>query len=246
MFVLASSIASVGIPSPAICQVRLWLFTLGIALVLSSSAVKAFRLWVIFSIKSVSLGKRLGNQRMLALVTCGSGDNAISIAFFAITAVYNGLLLCAVILFAYRTRNVSSGYRESSWSLYSAQCIAVFSVVVGAFSLLDFGSLTIMAFVVKHVATWFTTMFVFSVLVGRVALAVYISANVPAASNTRRSGYISTEILSAGEVLAGRVIVPHGPWLGDGAAAGGGAGHEKPSSGHGGSKTDVRLHFGIQ
>ncbi|ORZ41629.1 periplasmic binding protein-like I, partial [Catenaria anguillulae PL171] len=83
--VLMSNIASFGIPTLATCQTSLVLFSSGITMVLTSCAMKAFRIWTIFTSQVLISNKLLRTSGMMSMTA------AILVVQLALLAIWGGI-----------------------------------------------------------------------------------------------------------------------------------------------------------
>ncbi|KAJ3360430.1 Gamma-aminobutyric acid type B receptor subunit 2 [Allomyces javanicus] len=89
-----------------------------------------------------------------------------------ISFVYNFVLLFLVCYFAYKTRNVDSGYRETAWIMYTAQNVCLCSIIIIALSLFTIESIALTAYYIRSIVMLYAVGFTFMALVGRLVVAV--------------------------------------------------------------------------
>ncbi|KAI9189633.1 hypothetical protein H9P43_001066 [Blastocladiella emersonii ATCC 22665] len=118
----------------------------------------------------------LVSQRTYYYYECRSANGSFHIGLSAATIVYNFALLCILTVLAYKTRNISSNFRESSWLFYVSQNTMLCSIVIAMFSFFAFGEATLIAFVIKQIMIIYAVTFAFTALVGRLVFAVYATA----------------------------------------------------------------------
>ncbi|ORZ37949.1 7 transmembrane sweet-taste receptor of 3 GCPR-domain-containing protein [Catenaria anguillulae PL171] len=106
-------------------------------------------------------------------VACQNRESTFRLPLIVTNTAYNGLLILALELLAFKTRNISSSFSESKYLHLTAQTVTMSSVVVTVLSVFDFGQSTWSAFVAKHALILSAVTFVFMYLVGRLAVQVY-------------------------------------------------------------------------
>ncbi|ORZ33333.1 periplasmic binding protein-like I [Catenaria anguillulae PL171] len=111
---------------------------------------------------------------------CSSANPTTDWVFSIITLLYNFALWAILIYFAYKTRNIASNFRETSFMFHTAQNTALTGVVVAAFAWFSFGESSLAAFIIKQCALIYSVAFAFAALIGRIAVAVYLDTAPPA------------------------------------------------------------------
>ncbi|KNE68404.1 hypothetical protein AMAG_13060 [Allomyces macrogynus ATCC 38327] len=89
-----------------------------------------------------------------------------------VSFVFNFALLFLVCYFAYKTRNVDSGFRETAWIMYTAQNVCLCSIIIIALSLFTIESIALTAYYIRAVIMLYAVGFTFMALVGRLVVAV--------------------------------------------------------------------------
>ncbi|KAI9220427.1 periplasmic binding protein-like I [Blastocladiella britannica] len=128
------------------------------------------------------------SSRTYFYYTCSSANASVQSGLAGATLAYNILLLLVVTILAYKTRNVSSNFRESSFVFYAANNAAISGIVVFMFATMSFAEATLAAFVVRQIMIIYAICFAFSVLVGRLVYAVMSSIKM----SMRASGSMSS------------------------------------------------------
>ncbi|KAI9223262.1 7 transmembrane sweet-taste receptor of 3 GCPR-domain-containing protein [Blastocladiella britannica] len=113
---------------------------------------------------------------------CDPKTSNFRVAMMCATMVYNGLIMLAFLLLAYKTRNVTSSYNESKFMYVCGQTITLSSIVITAFAVFDFGPSQLAAFFVKHAVIFFATFVTYYCLIGRLILDVRATAAAASAA----------------------------------------------------------------
>ncbi|KNE65529.1 hypothetical protein, variant [Allomyces macrogynus ATCC 38327] len=115
-------------------------------------------------------------------------------AILGLSFAFNGVMLLLLSYLAYKTRNVDSSYRETSWILHAAQNVFLCSVVIVPLSLMTIESFALTAYFIRSVFMLYAVAFTFMALVGRLILAVWIEHRIKSA---RPTTLMSTGLTSA-------------------------------------------------
>ncbi|ORZ38031.1 hypothetical protein BCR44DRAFT_1497611 [Catenaria anguillulae PL171] len=135
---------------------------------------------------------------------CTSTSALFDQAMSGVTIAYNGVLLLALMVLAYLTRNIATNFCETKWLFFTSQNTLLSGSVVAVFALFDFSASALAATVIKQVAILYATLFAFGSLVGRIAIVVfaeqksYLSAGAPVQSTAAKTslGELGTMIVS--------------------------------------------------
>ncbi|KAJ3372303.1 hypothetical protein GGF31_002166 [Allomyces arbusculus] len=145
---------------------------------------------------------------------CVAGHATGYVAMSAISLVYNILLLLVVCFFAYKTRNVMTGYdfdrnyaavllqasslwpfgvrrfKETVYVLYMAQNVFLSGILVLAFSYIRILDFALGAFFIRQLLVIYAVFFAFMAMVGRLAWALWrqsAAANLPTSASDASS-----------------------------------------------------------
>ncbi|KAJ3206470.1 hypothetical protein HK099_000534 [Clydaea vesicula] len=147
------------------------------------------------------------NQQEYFYVECLSDNLALQTNFNLVLIVYNGLILCVVMYLAYKTRNVSSAYKESSWitqlSLNVLLCASI--PILLLFTSNDNSILN--KFYIKMLTLAFGTSVTYFCLIGRVILSlVIIQSSKKIRQNRKQKFKQTTSIIKSAISSTNKVI----------------------------------------
>ncbi|KAJ3358447.1 hypothetical protein GGF32_000403 [Allomyces javanicus] len=114
-------------------------------------------------------------------------------AIVGLSFAFNGVMLLLLSYLAYKTRNVDSSYRETSWILHAAQNVFLCSVVIVPLSLVTIESFALTAYFIRSVFMLYAVAFTFMALVGRLIVAVWIEHQI---KNVTPTALMSTALMS--------------------------------------------------
>ncbi|KNE65531.1 hypothetical protein AMAG_11146 [Allomyces macrogynus ATCC 38327] len=117
-------------------------------------------------------------------------------AIVGLSFAFNGVMLLLLSYLAYKTRNVDSSYRETSWILHAAQNVFLCSVVIVPLSLVTIESFALTAYFIRSVFMLYAVAFTFMALVGRLIVAVWIEHQIKTVTPTT---LMSTTLASAAD-----------------------------------------------
>ncbi|KAJ3365366.1 hypothetical protein GGF31_008551 [Allomyces arbusculus] len=193
ILILVSEYILIGVPGAPTCYLSSAVLTIGYELVFASALVKTYRIFDNTRInkggvKSKDLFRKiaiiLAVQVVLfiiwiaafpvlpTLVTtklslyyeCRPANFAGHWGVLGISFVYNFVLLFLVCYFAYKTRNVDSGFRETAWIMYTAQNVCLCSIIIIALSLFTVESIALTAYYIRAVVMLYAVGFTFMAL----------------------------------------------------------------------------------
>ncbi|ORZ33152.1 hypothetical protein BCR44DRAFT_1438852 [Catenaria anguillulae PL171] len=144
------------------------------------------------------------NSRTYYHYRCSSQSTSVQTAFAAVSTVYNGILLAALIFLAYKTRTIQTNYRETSWMLYVSQNSILSGIVIMTFHVFQFGEATLAAFVVKQTTIMYAVTFAFAALVGRIAIVAHHTH-----TKGQHAGASVARALMSNSVVGSAPAVPH-------------------------------------
>ncbi|KNE62763.1 hypothetical protein AMAG_07948 [Allomyces macrogynus ATCC 38327] len=231
VLVLVSEFLVVDVPTRFSCHGAAWIFTMGYELVLASAAVKTFRVYKIFVMVAQTLvfaiwvgvaprWPELVSTKLYLSYACKQENDTAYLVVLAVSLAYNIGILLTVCFFAYKTRNVMSGFRETSFILYTAQNIFLTGILALLLTLIPFTDFALGAYYVRAVLVFYATVFAHGALVGRVAIALWQQPAIATLTQFPDTGSASKSVLQS---------VVHSPLGGTLAAAGAGGGTAFPA-----------------
>ncbi|KAJ3357589.1 hypothetical protein GGF32_000940 [Allomyces javanicus] len=111
--------------------------------------------------------------------TCKSNKSAWSIAFHALTLLYNAVLLVSVLVLAFKTRKAFSAFRDSKYIGYACQNLFMIAVITIPLRYLAPDSIALTSYIIRTVLVLYASAFTFATLVGRVAMVPFLAARQP-------------------------------------------------------------------
>ncbi|KAJ3365365.1 hypothetical protein GGF31_008550 [Allomyces arbusculus] len=138
-----------------------------IAIILAVQVV-LFIIWI----AAFPVSPTLVTTKLSLYYECRPANFAGHWGVLGISFVYNFVLLFLVCYFAYKTRNVDSGYRETAWIMYTAQNVCLCSIIIIPLSLFTIESIALTAYYIRSVVMLYAVGFTFMALVGRLVVAV--------------------------------------------------------------------------
>ncbi|KAJ3365841.1 Metabotropic GABA-B receptor subtype 3A [Allomyces arbusculus] len=115
----------------------------------------------------------LVSTKLYLSYACKQDNDTAYLVVLAVSLAYNIGILLTVCFFAYKTRNVMSSFRETSFILYTAQNIFLTGILALLLTLIPFTDFALGAYYVRAVLVLFATVFAHGALVGRVAIALW-------------------------------------------------------------------------
>ncbi|KAJ3360544.1 hypothetical protein GGF32_008285 [Allomyces javanicus] len=104
--------------------------------------------------------------------SCQSSNLAGIRAVTVISVAINVVLLLAVMFLAYKTRNVVSAFRETTWIMYSVQNIGIVGSIILTFALVTFRDFALGAYYLRSILLLYVVTFTYVALVGRVVVSL--------------------------------------------------------------------------
>ncbi|KAJ3365395.1 hypothetical protein GGF32_009253 [Allomyces javanicus] len=136
---------------------------------------------------------------------CVAGHATGYVAMSAISLVYNIFLLFVVCFFAYKTRNVMTGFKETVYVLYMAQNVFLSGILVLAFSYIRILDFALSAFFIRQLLVIYAVFFTFMAMVGRLAWALWrqsAAANLPPSASDASSFIKTLPVATSGRTAA--------------------------------------------
>ncbi|KAI9189183.1 hypothetical protein H9P43_000611 [Blastocladiella emersonii ATCC 22665] len=121
----------------------------------------------------------LVQTRTLLYYACTSSSVAGYWFVLGLSFALNAVLLGVVVVLAYKTRDVDSSFRETSWILYTAQNVLLCAVVVVPLSVIPLDTLAMPAYYVRAVVLIYAVMFAYYALVGRLVVTILSERYAP-------------------------------------------------------------------
>ncbi|ORZ37933.1 periplasmic binding protein-like I [Catenaria anguillulae PL171] len=136
--------------------------------ILSGILVVQTVILIVFTALDPWMHHSLKSGRTWTHVSCAiQPTSPLRIPFVVTNLIYSGLLAIAFLWFAFQTRNVAANYNESRFMYVTGQSVAMASIVVIVFALVEFDEAAPIAFLVKHWLIVAAVSFVFYCMVGR-------------------------------------------------------------------------------
>ncbi|KAJ3360431.1 hypothetical protein GGF32_008379 [Allomyces javanicus] len=201
ILILVSEYFLIGVPGAPACHSSSVVLTFGYELVFASALFKTYRIFdntrinkggvkskdlfrkvaVIIAIQAVlfliwiaafPVSPTLVTTKLSLFFECRPTSFVGYWSVLSISFVYNFVLLFLVCYFAYKTRNVDSGYRETAWIMYTAQNVCLCSIILIPLSLFTIESIALTAYYIRSIVMLYAVGFTFMALVGRLVVAV--------------------------------------------------------------------------
>ncbi|KAJ3372206.1 hypothetical protein GGF31_002064 [Allomyces arbusculus] len=110
------------------------------------------------------------SSRLFLCYSCQSPNLAGIRAVTVVSVAINVVLLLAVMFLAYKTRNVVSAFRETTWIMYSN--IGIVGSIILTFALVTFRDFSLGAYYLRSILLLYVVTFTYVALVGRVVVSL--------------------------------------------------------------------------
>ncbi|ORZ37351.1 periplasmic binding protein-like I [Catenaria anguillulae PL171] len=169
----------------------------------------------IMAIQTIILGVWMGigpqqailvSSRAFYYYRCSSVNMTTDQILSGITIAYNAILLGVCMLMAYKTRNIASNFKETSWLFYMAQNTLLSGAVVAVFAFFNLGDSFLAGFVVKQVTIIYAVTFAFAALVGRISVAVFASGGAVPKSPSLANASLMSKVEGGGPRTTASVL----------------------------------------